>query len=227
MGFFDSLLGNSSADASNAAAQDTYAKQQAAIKNLTSYGDTLPGQYKDIAKGFDPYVSAGGDALKRLMAGLGLGSSQDSIDFTKAYRDTPGYTAGLETGLTGAERGFNAGNMGQSGAALKGLYKYGSNYEDQRSNDYLAKLLGLTNTGATATGAQVGTEVAGLGANTDIRKTAYGGDYGSAPTVGQGMVAGEQAKQSALTNLMGMGSYVAGSFLGGPGGKALSTRLFA
>lgn len=218
MGIFDDILGNSASKAANAAAADTYRKQQAAVQGLTSYADTVPGQFNQVASAYDPFTQAGGSALQRLMAGLGLGG--DGQAFTDAYRSLPGYEAGREQGLEGASRALNAGNMGQSGRALKSLYRFGSDYEDQRSGDYLSRLSGVAGQGLQATGAQTGLQGQGLTTQAGLRQSAFGGDLNSAGTVGQGMVAGANAKQSALTNLMGTAAYLGGAALGGPmGGK--------
>lgn len=216
MGIFDSLLGNSSADASNAAAADTFAKMQAAGGDLRKYGDQYANQFSGLSQLFAPYAQAGTGALQRVLGGLGLGSQSDQADYTSAYRATPGYQAGLDTGGRAVAANANAGNMLQSGKTLKSLQRFGSDYEDARSSDYFAKLFGLTGMGQQATGQQVSTAGTGLQGQLATRQSAYGGDINAAPVIGQGMVAGEQAKQSALTNLLGMGAYLGGSYLGGP-----------
>lgn len=215
MGWWSDLTGASASDAANRAAQDTYAKQQAAVRGLSAYADTVPASFNAVASGYDPYVSAGGSALTRLMSGLGLGGDQQA--FTNAYRSLPGYQAGLDSGLEGASRALNAGNIGQSGRALKSLYRFGSDYEDQRAGNYLDRLAGLQAQGLSATGAQAGLQAQGLGTQAGLRQSAFGGDMTSAGTVGQGMVAGAQARQTGLTNLLGAGTYLAGAALGGGG----------
>jgi hypothetical protein len=220
MGFLDSLLGKSSANASNAAAADTYAKQQAAIAGLTQYGDQYRDDYRNLATQYQPYQQAGTSALSRLLGGLGLGSGDEQSQFTQAYRGLPGYQSGLERGQESALGAVNAGGMLNSGKALKSLYRYGSDYEDQRSGQYLDRLAGLSGQGMTATNAAVGTEGQGLQGQMATRQSAFGGQMQSAPVIGQGQIAGEQAKQGALTNLMSMGAYLGGSFLGGPMGGA-------
>jgi hypothetical protein len=226
MGFFDSLFGNDAADAANAAAADTYAKQQKAGKKLIEFGDTQPGAFGELSKAYQPYTQAGGSALQQLLAGLGLGGEGSQEGFTRAYQGLPGYQSGLETGTTAASRALNAGNVGQSGKALKSLYRFGSDYENQRSGDYLSRLTGLAGMGQQATGAQVGTQAQGLQNQLATRQSAYGGDMQSAPTIGLGQVAGAQAQQTALGNLLGVGGYLGGSFLGGPGGGMLGKTLF-
>lgn len=215
MSILSTLLGNDAARTSRAAAQDTYLKQQNAINGLLAYGDTLPGQYKDIATAYDPYTSAGTDALSMYRAGLGLGGDQGA--FTNAYQNLPGYQSGLATGQQAAERALNAGGGLNSGRALKALYRYGSDYENQRAGDYLNRLQGLTGMGLQATGAQTGLQAQGIGADTGIRQAAFGGQMGSAGTIGQGLVAGAQSQQDALGNLLKTAAYLGGSALGGGG----------
>jgi hypothetical protein len=148
-----------------------------------------------------------------LLGGLGLGGNQQA--FTDAYRNMPGYQSGLDRGLDAVSQKYNAGGMGQSGSAMKGLYKFGSDYEDQRYGDYLSRLMGLGTQGLQATGAQVGTQAQGLQGQQATRQSGFQGLMNAAPTVGQGMVAGAQAQQQGLGNLLGIGGYLGGSFLGG------------
>lgn len=215
MGIFDVLLGNSAADAANAAARDQYAKQQAASADLKAYGDTLPGQYAGIASMYSPYTQAGNSSLAMLLNGLGLNGAEGSAKFTDAYRASPGYQNGLQTGLEGVNQSANARGMLRSGATDKALYRYGSDYENNRSGDYLTRLMGLQGQGLQATGAQAGTLGQGLRGQLSTRTSAFGGDMGSAGTIGQGMVAGANAQQGALTNLLGAATYLGGAALGG------------
>ena len=228
MGFLQDITGSSAKKAANAAAADTYGKQQTAIGDLNAYGDTLPGQYNKIAGAYDPYRSAGTDALSTLRSGLGLGGNGQ--DFTAAYHGLPGYQSGLDAGTGAVASHYNAGNMGQSGAAMKGLARYGMDYEDQKSGDYLTRLMGLSGQGMQATGAATGLESQGLGQQANLRQSAFGGSMNAAGTIGQGMVAGEQAKSNALQNLMSTGAYVAGAAMGVPPvgmGSRLSTPTAA
>ena len=211
---WDTLMGNSAAEASNRAAQDTYMKQQAAAQQLRGAGDQYQQEYSQLGKAYDPYVQSGNSALGRLLQGLGLPGG-DGSDFAAAYRNLPGYQSGLETGTNAALRNVNASGMSNSGRALKALQRYGSDYEDQRSGDYLNRLTGLQGQGLQATGAQTGV----MGQALTGRLNAYTGagtqDYNSAGTIGEGQVAGEQAKSTALGNIMNLAGSLGGSFLGG------------
>lgn len=223
MGIWDELTGRGAAAASNAAAADTYEKQQQASKGLKKYGDQYAAEYRGLADMFAPYASAGGSALSQLMAGLGLGGDQAA--FTSAYRGLPGYQSGLETGQNAAIAGANAGGRLNSGATMKALQRYGSDYEDQRVGSYLDRLSGVAGMGQQATGQQVSTIGQGLQGQLGTRQSAFQGDMQSAGTIGQGQVAGAQAQQQGLTNLMGTAAYLGGQFLGGGGGSSF-TNLF-
>lgn len=219
MSIFDDLLGRSSARASNAAAADTYAKLMNAANGISAYGDQYANAYSGLSDKFSPYAGAGDSALKQLLAGLGLGG--DSQAFTSAYRNLPGYEAGLDTGGRAVAANANVGNMLQSGKALKALQRFGSDYEDQRAGSYLDRLAGLAGMGQSATAQQVSTAGQGLQGQLATRQSAFSGQSQAAPVIGQGMVAGEQAKQGALTNLMNTAAYLGGAYLGGPGFAAL------
>ncbi len=213
MSILDDLLGNTSANASNSAAADTFGKQTAATGRIRAAGSDYASGMGELSKKFDPYVSAGSDALKRLLAGLGLGGGGE--DFTAAVHALPGFQSGLDTGTKATAAALNAGNVGQSGKALKSLYRFGSDYESGRTGDYLARLLGLTGVGQSATGQQVSTAGEGLCGELGAETSAYGGDMTAAGTIGQGQVAGANAKQSAIGNLLNTAAYLGGSALGG------------
>jgi hypothetical protein len=104
--------------------------------------------------------------------------------------------------------------MLQSGKTLKALQRFGSDYEDQRSGSYLDRLFGLSGMGQQATGQQVATAGQGLQGQLATRQSAFGAQTQAAPVIGQGMVAGEQAKQGALTNLMNLGGSLVGMGMG-------------
>lgn len=213
MGFLDDLLGNTASDAANAAANDTYAKQRAAIGNLTSYGDQYANQFRDLAQGYQPYTSAGTSALTQLLAGLGLGPGAEN--FAAAYRATPGYQAGLDTGLKslGVSSAARTGGTNQ-GSLLKAAMKFGSNYEDQRAGDYLSRLMGVSTQGLGATQASNATVGQGLQGQLGTRTAAFGGDMASAGTIGQGQIAGANAQAAGAQNIFNTGANLFGKALG-------------
>lgn len=213
MSFFDTLLGNDAAATSNAAAADQYAKQQAATKNITNYGNEYADKFKGLSTQYQPYQQAGGSALARLMQGLGLPGG-DGSDFAAAYRATPGYQAGLDTGTNAAISGANAGGTLASGRTLKALQRYGSDYNDQKSGAYMSQLAGLQGQGLQATNQAVNTEGQGLQGQLQTRQSAYNGDMNSAGTIGQGMVAGATAQAQGVGNIFNTGANLLGIGIG-------------
>jgi hypothetical protein len=221
MGFWGDITGKTAADASKAAAADTYRKQTAAVGELKGYGDTLPGAYSTLADRFEPYAQGGGSAMARLLGGLGLPGG-DGADFTAAYRDLPGYQAGIDRGNQSVMQTASARGMLNSGRTMKDLYRFGSDYEDQRSGDYMNRLAGLAGMGQSATAQGVATEGQGLQGQLQTRLTGYGGQYGSAGTIGQGDIAAANARAQASGNLlktgMDLGGKIIGAASGGMGG---------
>lgn len=213
MGFFDSLFGGG---AGGDAARDTYRRQHHAIQDYNHEGDQYAGQMAQLAKMFEPYGAAGKSALSQLMNGLGLSGKDGSAAFTNAFHSLPGYQSGLNTGIHAANSTANAGGMLNSGAAMKALDRFGSDYENQRSGDYLTRLTGLAGMGEQATGQQVATTGQGLTGKLNQRGGAFTGQMQAAGTLGQGMVADAQAQSQGINNLMGMGMYGVGAAMGSP-----------
>jgi hypothetical protein len=217
MSFWGDITGKTAADASKAAAADTYKKQQDAVAGLTSYGDSLPGAYRGLADRFSPYADAGGSSLARLLTGLGL-EGGDGADFSAAYRNLPGYQSGLDSGTNAVMSTAASRGMLNSGRTMKDLYRFGSDYEDKRSGDYMNRLAGVAGMGQNATGQQVATEGTGLQGQLQTRMAGYGGQYGSAGTIGQGNIAAANAQAAGSGNLLNAGMKVGGMLLGAAGG---------
>lgn len=216
MGIFDTLLGKDAEKAAKQAAADTYGKQTQAAGSIRQGGQDYQSNMLDLSRLFQPYSQAGNSALDRLLAGLGLGG--DTAGFTNAYRNLPGYQAGLDTGTEAVTSRLNAGPGVQSGAAMKALQRFGSDYEDSRSGDYLTRLMNLANTGQSATGQQVATAGTGYRGALDANTRAGELMYGGSGTIGQGDVAGANARSAGLSNLINMGMQAGGMVLGGMGG---------
>lgn len=200
MGIFDDLLGKTSEKASKAAAADTYAKQQNAISKLLGYGDEYAADMGDL---YSPFLETGygaNDSLNRLIAD------------PSSVRSLPGYQFDLGEGINALDRSAAARGTLNSGRTAKDVMRFATGLADKTYGDQFARLTGAT-TGVGGMGA-AGTS-AGLQGQLGARTTAFGGDMNAAGTIGQGMVAGAQARQSALGNLLGTVSYLGGSFLGG------------
>lgn len=225
MGIFDTLLGRDSADAAKAAAADQYAKQQAAAQATRDAGNQYQGSLYNLSQRFEPYAQGGNASLAMLMNGLGLNGPGGSESFTNAYRALPGYQSGMDAGSRAVASRLNAGPGIQSGAAMKALQRYGSDYEDQRSGDYLSRLLGLSQQGFGATQAGVNTASQGYQGQLQGNLGGAGQLYNSAGTIGQGDIAAAQAKSAGLTNTIGLGLNALGMFAGAGGFSGLGSSF--
>ncbi len=214
MGFLDTLLGNDAADASKKAAADTYAKQQAATGALTSYGDTLPGQYNTLAQGYQPWQQTGqtaNDAVQRLIAD------------PSSVRGLPGYQFGMDQGIRSLDHSALANGSFNSGKTGKALEGFGTNYADKTYGDQLARLLGVSQQGLGATQAGINTQAQGIQGQLGTRTSAYGGQMQSAGTIGQGDIAAANAKAKGLQGLMNFGGSLIGSGLSAGMGGGLGS----
>lgn len=217
MGLLDSLLGNSQADAAKRAAADTFAKQTAATGAIKDYGDQYANSYSTLAKGYDPYVQTGyqsNDALNRLIAD------------PNSVRSLPGYQFAQSEGIKGLDHSATAGGNLFSGKAAKDVERFSTNLADQTYGNQFQRLLGATQFGSGALGQQNATVGQGLQGQLATRQSAYGGDMNAAGTIGQGDIASENAKTSALQNLLGTAAFIGGSYLGG-GGTSSFSKLFS
>lgn len=205
MGFWQDLTGESAAEASRRAAGDTYAKQRAATGELKAYGDQYASKFEELARGYDPYVATGrtsNDMLMRLL--------QDP----SSVRSLPGYQFANEEGIQALDRSAASRGRLNSGRQSKDLLRFGTGLADQTYGSQLARLMGLTQQGIGATGAQIGTTAQGLSGQLGTRQTAYGGDYGSAGTIGLGEIAGANARAAGSQNLLNTGLKLGGMALG-------------
>lgn len=216
MSFWDDLTGKTASEASNAAASDTYQKQQAAAAASRAAGSDYQSNINNVSQAYNPYVQGGTSALSQLMGGLGLKGAEGSQNFSAGYQNLPGYQSALDTGAKTVATQLNAGPGIQSGAAMKALQKYGQNYEDQKSGDYLTRLMSLGQQGLGATQSQTGLQAQGYGGQLQANLGAAGQQFGSAGTVGQGQIAGANAQAAGSQNLLNTGLKLGGMALGIP-----------
>jgi hypothetical protein len=205
MGFWDDLTGATAANASRAAAQDQYGKQLGAISNLKAYGDEYAGKFQDMSEGYDPYVetgNAGNSALMRLL--------QDP----NSVRSLPGYQFAQDEGIQALDRSAASRGRLNSGRQSKELLRFGTGLADSTYGNQLARLMSAGQYGMSALGAQNATAGQGLAGQLATRQTAYGGEYGSAGTIGQGDIAAANAKAAGSQNLLNTGIKLGGMALG-------------
>lgn len=209
MGPWSDLTGETAANAAKAAAADTYGKQNTAIGNLLGYGDQYANSYKDLGQSYNPWISTGQTANSQVQQLLADPSSITSM---------PYYQTGVNQG-TQAITGANAatGNL-FSGKTGKDLTRFGEDYFNKNYGDQLSRLLGISNQGLGAQGAQNTTVGQGLTGQLGTRSSAYNGQMTAAGTIGQGDIAAANARTAGANNLLGAGLKLGGMALGSLGG---------
>lgn len=214
MGFWDEITGKSAAEASKKAAAETYAKQQAASAGMRGAGDDYLTSLLGLSKGYQPWMETGrtaNDAVARL------------ISDPSSVRSLPAYNFLMDEGTKAIDRSAAAGGSLFSGRTGKALTAYGQNLADKTYGDQLARLLGVSQQGLGATGANIGTQAQGYGGQFGARTSSYGQDFNSAGTIGQGEIAAANAKAKGAQGLLNFGSNLFGSVLSMGSGNPLAS----
>ena len=232
LGAGSSLYGSSkAADAQReAAAQSAAAQREAADKSIAAQREMFDIGRADLA----PYREGGTTAQNQLMTLLGIGGDQNAQGYGRYAKDfgmedftaDPGSAFRLKTGLESLERSGAARGMGLSGAALKGITRYGQDYA---SNEYqnafnryqtnrtaqLAPLQSLY-AGGQAAAAGSAAQAGALGTNLGNTYTGLGQGIAQADVAaGNAQASGYLNQSNAVTNALnqGMSSYTMNNYL--------------
>lgn len=207
MSFFQDITGKTAADASKAAALDTFGKQNTAIRDITDYGNTYADKFSGLAQGYDPYVQTGYTANNQLQQLLSNPSNLSGL---------PGYQFAQDQGVQALDRSAASRGMLNSGRSQKDLLRFGTGLADQTYGNQLQRLLGAAGQGAGWLGAQNATEGQGLQGQLATRQSAFTGGMQAAGTIGQGDIAAANARAAGTQNIMNMGGKIIGSAMGMP-----------
>lgn len=213
--FWDQLTGSAGADAANSAASDQYGKQLRAAEGATSAGKDYLSGLMGISQNYNPYVQGGGKAQNTVYDLLGLNGGDAQSGAFSNFRADPGYGYQVGEGIKAVDNSAASRGTLQSGATLKALQDRGNNLADQSYGNYLTRLMGLGQQGLQATGAQTGVQQQGYTGQLGANLAGAQMQYGAAPTIGQGMVAGANAEAAGAQNLLNTGTNLAGKLMGG------------
>jgi hypothetical protein len=205
----------------SAASQATAAQQQIANEQVALQRDIFQKQLELQ----EPFREAGLAGQNRLLEYLGLGGKKTApgygkyatAEFTPAmFRADPGYAFRMSEGMKALERSAAARGGLLSGAALKGIQRYGQDlasqeytnafnrYQAQRTGTLnpLQSLAGTAQSGATVLGQQAGQ----MGANIQNALGAYGaGQAANIIGAGNAAAAGQIGMANALSGGLGQG----------------------
>jgi len=219
----------------NAAAQSAAVQREMADKSIAAQREMYDIGRADLA----PYRESGTAAQNQLLSFLGIGGDTTAPGYGKYTKDfgmedftaDPGSAFRLKTGLESLERSGAARGMGLSGAALKGITRYGQDYA---SNEYqnafnryqtnranqISPLMDFTRLGqASAAGSAA--QAQGLGTNLGNTYTGLGQGIAQAEVAGgNAQASGYLNTANAITNALNQGasSYLGYKYLNGLGG---------
>lgn len=213
MSFWDDLTGKTAADASKAAAADTYGKQQSAVGSMLGYGNDAKAGFDAIGASYQPYVDRA-----NTLSGNSSDALNNLIQNPNSVSSLPGYQFDMSQGVNATDRSAAARGMDQSGRTLKDLTRFGTGLADNTYGNQLSRLLGINQQGfgqgMQATGAQNSAYGTGLTDQLGARTTAYNGMMTDAGTIGQGDIAAANARAAGSQNLLNTGVKLGGMVLG-------------
>jgi len=161
---------------------------------------------------FDPYTSAGGDALSMYKNALGLGGPQGNQAAQSAFQTGPGYDFARQQGIQALDRSAAGRGMFGSGNNAMALTQYGQGLANQEYGNWLSRLQGLGAEGLQAAQGQFGRQGALAGIDTGLGTNLANVITGAAKTGGEGIMEGQRA--DAASNAAGQGNLFS-ALLGG------------
>lgn len=155
----------------------------------TSHSESGNQAYPWLQQQYGGQVGTGLGANNAIANLLGLGDSQAGADAFNAYKNSAGYQSALTAGTDAIMGNKAAGGLLQSGSALRGISRFGSDLASQYYDKYLNNLLGLSNQGL-----QAGSLISGAGqySKSDSSSQSTGSSTGSSsskPGIG-GLIGG-------------------------------------
>lgn len=196
----------------------TYAASKNASKTVQKTADKNNALQADIygqnKAALSPYMSAGGPATAAIQSLLGLSGPDAAAQQQGAlntWRGATGYQDQFAEGQRGALAGYGRAGMLDSGAALKGLTRYGQSQANQSFGNYYSMLAQQQNVGLTGASA-----LAGVGQNyanaTSANNNAAAETSANAGLAGAGAINGVLSSAlSAYGISKGMGSSYGGA----------------
>lgn len=233
-GVVSGLFGMSAADTqANAATQAANTSSDAA-----KYAADIQNQiYQQQRQDLTPWRTAGANALATMAQGYQPGGQFATVPTFQMgdYTQDPGYQFRLSEGLKALDRSASARGGLLSGAALKGIQRYGQDMASQEYQNAFDRALTQYNTNRSASDTSFNrlASLAGIGQTANSQLQQAGQNYGQnagnyAMTAGGNMgtaqLLGGQARASAYQGIgnalgkadwSGAGNYLSGLFSGG------------
>lgn len=229
MGFFDSFTGSQQ----RKDLKRGYADSKEMLREGYDQGRADISGYGDRAAGyFDPYRESGEKSNALLANYLGANGPEAQRAAFAAFQNDPGWQQQQQAGINALDRSATARGGLYSGAALKGVSEYGTQFQRQAFNDRIGQLGGMSGQGLQAasgaagvtsqTGNALGNMAFGFGQQNAANRINYANGMANAASIGpqnflNGL--GSIAKMAGGMSLPGMPS------MGGGGGGGSMNNL--
>lgn len=198
MGFFSSLMGGDIGEAT----LNALGENKDLIKGFQKQGNQIinTGETKSIGAldkaiaGYQPWVTAGSNAVGTYSDALGLNGAEGNARATGAFQTGPGYQFAMDQGTQAALRGASAAGMLSSGNTLTALTEYGQGLANQEYGSWLDRLNNLSGQGMAGASGQA----AGYGAQSDVYQRGTDNRLGLENNVVQGLIGNNNQRAQVL-----------------------------
>ncbi len=222
MGLFGDLFTNDNAEeAARLKAEGLRAGRTEAYGQLDTGFDKATGYYDKALVPFSSLYDRGSRGYDTYLDATGANGAEGIARAGELYKQMPGYSGGLNTGIDLLERRAAArGNLG-GGNTSADTIRFASDYDAGRYKDFLASLAGNAGVASSGAAGQAGIlgQEGGLAADIGSKKAGYG--WQTETGIGNANAEAAMAKQQASANfwsaLMGGASLGIKAF-GGFGG---------
>jgi hypothetical protein len=169
---------------------------------------------------YDPWTSAGNNALSMYQNALGLNGASGNQAAQQAFQVSPGYDFQMGQGLQALDRSASAKGFLGSGNAATAATQYGQGLANQEYGNWLQRLGTLQGEGLQAAQGQTGRQGALANIDTWLGSGLSGNIMSAAKTGGDAMYNGQMA--DAASNNQG----TANLFSALMGGANLASKFF-
>lgn len=197
----------------NDAAKDAAAAQMAMMKRAIKEQKEA---YQEGTQLLGPYSSAGLGGLQSYLALLGQSGPEAQQAAIAGLEQTPGYQAQLQAGQRAILQNAAATGGLRGGNVQQGLAEFGSGLFGQYYQNQLGQL-GQLQTQGLNTQTNLANLRAGVAGNVSNQYNMMG------QAQGQGILAGQAAKQQGMSNLGSTLGGIGGMIFGGPAGGVLGS----
>ena len=198
------LFGSSSSKKAQQQAAEAAAAAAAAKQAQLQKGLDVQTQAGQATKGYlDPFIQQGQDASGMLSGYLGTQGAGVQKQLFDNFQNDPGFTAGRDAGVSAIQGSAAAGGLLRSGGALKDLYSFGNQFQQQQFQNRMTRLYQMSGLGGQLAG--TGAQLNQVNANAQSGIFNQMGDTAAAGILGPASLNLQSAQQGQTALMGGLG----------------------